>query len=372
MNLVGAEEIEAISKVINSQKLFRYQGKNVETESSLFEKEFSKYIGTNCSILTSSGTNALVNALFTLGVKKGDEVLVSAYTFFATIAAIIEIGATPVFINVLSNLTINLNEAQEKITTNSKALILVHMDGFPENIADAQEFCCKNKLLLIEDVAQAVGGEFKGKKLGSFGQAGCFSFNMDKLITCGEGGAVSFCDEHHFLKAMMYHDTCNQFGPTFKESYVDNFFVGKSMRVSEIQAAMIRVQLLKIEKIKIELRSRYKILREHFLTIGLELVENGTEAEYCGTHLRLKIRDSKKMAKLSLVLNMLGLKALPLNLRNGHNLIHWEKVLRASDVNFDQNNFSSTTKLLGEILLVFIGTDIEIENLNRIKNKIIF
>ena len=343
MYSIDQEEIEAVSNVLRSKKLFRYQGKNVETECSKFENEFSQYLKTNHTVLVSSGTNALVAALFSLGIKSGDEVLVPAYTFFATVAAVIEIGATPVLVNINENFEIDFTEAQKKLSSRTKAIIAVHMDGVSCDMNAYVEFKQKNNLLLIEDCAQSVGGEFNGKKLGSFGEAGCFSFNVDKIITCGEGGAVTFQSKNLYQRALMFHDTCNQFGPTLKDSYEIEPFVGKSMRVSEIQGAMIRIQLKKLDKIIQNLKTKQIDLKD---MLNLDYLKFNDE---CGSTIKILLDDITLVKEESVKLQKLGLKAAPLMFRPGHNLNHWNKILH-----FNKAEYLKTIEILSRTIIIFI------------------
>jgi 8-amino-3,8-dideoxy-alpha-D-manno-octulosonate transaminase len=370
MFLSDQEEVDAISKVLESKKLFRYQGPDIETECSKFEKEFSQYLNVPHSLLLSSGTNALVTALFINNIGEGDEVLIPAYTFFATVSAILEVGATPVIINVNQNLEIDLNEAKQKISNKTKALIAVHMDGNPCDMDSICAFVRENNLILIEDVAQAVGGSFNGKKLGSIGDSGCFSFNVDKIISCGEGGAIALNNFEKYQNALMYHDTCNQFGPTCKGIYTINSFSGKSMRASEIQGAMIRVQLRKIEKIKKNLRERKIILKNRLVELKFELLSDNENGE-CSTTIRIKSKTPTESKQTSIQLNETGFKALPVLMRPGHNVWEWGTILKKYG-NYNRNQFLQSIDYLSCTSIIFVSLEESesewIEKITKIKN----
>jgi len=341
------EELKAIEKVLFNRKLFRYQGADVPTECFLFEAEFASYIGTPHSILLSSGTNALVCALFTLGIGPGDEVLIPAYTFFATAAAVIEVGATPVVINVDEKLNFDLTEAQKYLNSKTKAIIPVHMDGAPCDMETIMTWATDKNLLVIEDVAQAVGGAFKNKKLGSYGDAGCFSFNMDKIITCGEGGAVTFKNAGHYQKGMMYHDTCNQFGPTLKNKYTIPGFVGKSMRASEIQGAMIRVQLKKLDTILDQLKIAGDNLLQNILKSypQLEFISSTDLAGDCATTLRFFSADPIKASQIVIELNKNKIMAYCPIMRPAHHPWQWHQLLPKNPANMKINFLPTIEKL---------------------------
>lgn len=348
-------EIQAISNVLRKKKLFRYQGKDVETECSLFEKEFSNYLGNGHSVLLSSGTNALVTALASLNIGPGDEVIVPAYTFFATLAAILEVGAKPIIVNVNTYLGLDLSEVKKSLTPATKAIIPVHMDGYPCDMDSIVSLCQEHNLFLIEDAAQAVGGKFKDQALGTFGDAGCFSFNVDKVISCGEGGAIFIKDQELYQKSMMFHDTCNQFGPTMKESYTITPFVGRSMRVSEIQGAMIRVQLGRLDNIIQDLKERKNILEEELKKYNVNLVPTHDSGE-CGTTTRFYLSSPNDVKDTIIKLHQIGLKATSPILRPAHNVWQWLHLIPADKRN-SKINFFPTIDLLSKTVNINISLE---------------
>jgi len=181
--IISEEEIRAVEEVLRSGMLA--QGGTVRK----FEKNFSEYIGVKNAIAVSNGTIALDLALKALDIKQGDEVITTPFTFIATANSILFQGAKPVFADV-DERTFNINpdDVLEKITNRTKAIIGVHLFGHPFNVEAIREICEDYNLILIEDCAQAHGAEYKGKKVGGFGIAGCFSFYATKNMTTGEGG----------------------------------------------------------------------------------------------------------------------------------------------------------------------------------------
>lgn len=353
-------EIKAIERVLKNKKLFRYQGKDVDTECSLFETKFAKYLDTQKSLLLSSGTNALVNALFCLGVKAGDEVLIPAYTFFATAAAVLELQAIPVVVNIDNHLSFDPADLKAKTTPQTKAIIAVHMDGYSCDMSFLTSYCQEQNIALVEDVAQAVGGSYKNKKLGTFGTFGCFSFNVDKIISCGEGGALAINDNELYQKAFLYHDTCNQFGPTNKDLYSIQKFSGKSMRASEIQGAMINVQLDRLDTILDDLKTRKTLLDKHLRSIGLKLIPTYDSTGECSTTSRILCKDASAVNKLVLELNQLGIRTNSPMLRPAHHVWQWQSLLSPSR---PQNKFDyiSSIDFLSRVLLIHVTLDFELE-----------
>jgi 8-amino-3,8-dideoxy-alpha-D-manno-octulosonate transaminase len=360
-------EVKAIERVIKNKKLFRYQGKEIETECSLFEKDFAKHLNVKNTVLLSSGTNALVNALFCAGIGPGDEVLVPAYTFFATAAAVIELNAVPVIVNIDRYLSFDQVDLKQKITANTKAIIAVHMDGCPCDMDSLKALAKTHNLFLIEDVAQAVGGSYHNKKLGSIGDFGCYSFNMDKIISCGEGGAIAVNDNVIYQKAFLYHDTCNQFGPTSKDLYTISKFSGKSMRASEIQGAMMNVQLSRLPVILNDLRERKYILDEHLLSLGMELVPVYDKEGECGTTSRVYCKDIAMVNHLVLELSKLHFRANSPILRPAHNVWQWHSLLTSKQTKFD---FLSSMDILARVLFIHVSLDGSLDEWKMMVGKI--
>ena len=176
-----------IKKVLESNSYIL--GKEVEN----FEKNFSKYLGMKYSVGVSSGTDAIILALQSIDIKRGDEVITTSHTAFATIAAIVDVGAIPVFIDIKEdNFTIDVSKIEKKISNKTKAIIAVHIYGNPVDINELLKIKKKYKIALIEDCAQAHGAEYNKKKVGTFGDFSCFSFYPTKnLSTFGDAGAIS-------------------------------------------------------------------------------------------------------------------------------------------------------------------------------------
>jgi 8-amino-3,8-dideoxy-alpha-D-manno-octulosonate transaminase len=351
------DEVLAVAKVIRSKKLFRYQGEGTETECMLFEKEFSLYLNQKNSVLVSSGTSAILLALKILDIGPGDEVLVPAYTFFATLAAVIDAGATPVLVPVNQFLSFDFGVIEKYFTMQTKAIIPVHMDGFPCDMKSVLEFAKNKKLMVVEDCAQGLGAHIGGKKIGTFGDAGCFSFNVDKIISCGEGGAVVVNDEALYQKAMMFHDGCNQFGPTMRNTYSIDPVVGRNMRVSEIQGAMIRVQLNRLEKIISELHIRKNILETSLISKGYHLIDSFSQGGESGTTVRVLANDPLEALVTMKKLNSIGLKSIILANKNGNNLFKWNKVFKQPG-----SDFFPTLELISRTVAVNISLDETLEN----------
>ena len=163
-------------------------GKNVVE----FEKEFAEYIGVKHAISVGNGTDALVIALKSMGIGKGDEVITTPFTFFATAESISAVGATPVFVDVNKDtFNIDVTKIEEKITDKTKAIMPVHIFGQSADMDEINNIAKKHNLLVIEDACQAIGGKYKGRNIGSLGDIACFSFFPTKNLGCaGDGGII--------------------------------------------------------------------------------------------------------------------------------------------------------------------------------------
>ena len=210
-------------------------------ECKAFEAEFARYIGTRHAVLTSSGTAALWMTLKALGAKAGDEVLVPAHTAFPTVEAICFSEATPVFVDVDDTYAMDPADAAQKITSRTVGLIPVHIYGHPVNLARVQELVSRHGLWLIEDCCQAHGATWQGKKVGSFGRAGAFSFYPSKNLTVmGDGGILVTDDDEIAARCRRLRDH----GRLNKDVHSE---VGFNLRFNDIQAAIGRVILRRLD-----------------------------------------------------------------------------------------------------------------------------
>jgi dTDP-4-amino-4,6-dideoxygalactose transaminase len=262
--LIGEEEKKALIELIEAGHLFRYGNKsdpNFLARVWKLEQELSQYLGISYSVALNSGTSALLVALGALGIGPGDEVIVPGYTFIASISSIIYARAVPVLAEIDESLTLDPEDVIKKITPRTKAIMLVHMLGNPGYIDEIKEIASQNNLYLIEDSAQAFGAKYKGKYAGSYGDFGTFSFNIFKTITAGDGGSVSTNSEELFDRAFAIHDQGhlpNRHGVEMGARTV----IGLDFRMTELSAAVLLVQLKKMDMIKSELKKKKKRFKD--------------------------------------------------------------------------------------------------------------
>ncbi len=261
MYRIGKEEIDAITRVIETRDLFKVNGGNQEVRH--FEEELCEKMGTENAILMTSGLAALTSGLIAMGVGPGDEVIVPAYTYIATAMAVTSVGAIPVIAEVDDSLTLDPADFEAKISKYTKAVIPVHILGFPCKMDRIMEIAKKHNILVLEDACQADGGSFGGKRLGAIGDAGAFSFNFFKIITAGEGGALITNNRDLFERALIYHDAAAvaYFGDQLNGIKTEPF-CGTEFRVSEFTGAIMREQLKKLDPILADLRSNKAYIME--------------------------------------------------------------------------------------------------------------
>ncbi len=278
------DEVE--KKVLNVMRSTNYiMGEEVRS----FEANCASYLGVKHAIGVASGTDALILSLAALGIKEGDEVITTPFTFFATAESIKRVGATPVFVDINPDtLNIDAKKIEEKITEKTKAILPVHIFGNACDMAAINEIAERYGLYVIEDACQAIGGEFDGKKLGTLSDAGCFSFFPTKnLGGMGDGGLIVTNSDKiaHIVKALKNHGSgvegrqaLGLLNPDFVDDFVIregfekyyNYLIGYNSRLDEMQAAVLNVKLSYIdewnskrrklsEKYDQELEGKYKV-----------------------------------------------------------------------------------------------------------------
>lgn len=246
MVAIGPVEIAAAVRSLGMGQLARY-GVSGSSQTDKFEDELCAHMGSPYALAVNSGTSALLCAFSALGIGPGDEVLVPAYTWLSTAAAAVAIGAVPVLVEIDETLTMNPDDLERKITERSKLIVPVHMLNLPADMDRIMEIAKRHELFVVEDSCQAIGVTYKGRKLGSIGDAGTYSFNQHKNIKSGEGGAVVFKEARHFQRAVMMHDV-GSYTREGSEAADEPPFVGLNLRMPEICSAILRPQLRRLSK----------------------------------------------------------------------------------------------------------------------------
>ncbi len=262
--IFGHEERKEVQDILDTGVLFRYgfdQTRNGHWKARTFERELTERLGARYCYLCSSGTAALSIALATCGIGAGDEVIIPPFTFVATMEAVLNAGALPVFAEIDETLCLDPEAVESKITTRTKAVLPVHMCGSMARIDKLKDLCERKGLILIEDACQALGATFRGKALGTFGEMGCFSFDAVKTITCGEGGAIVTNREDLYKTADAYADHGHDHIGSDR-GLEDHLFLGNNFRISELNAAVGVAQLRKLDFILKKQREHKQTLKD--------------------------------------------------------------------------------------------------------------
>lgn len=245
------QEINAVSDVLRSNKVNYWTGQ----EGRVFEKEFATFCQSKYAIAVANGTLALDLALQMLDIKVGDEVIVTSRTFIASISSIVNAGATPVFADVeLDSQNISAKTITAVLSSKTKAIMCVHLAGWPCEMDDIMDLAQKHKLFVIEDCAQAHGTKYKGRPVGSIGHIGAWSFCQDKIMTTGgEGGMVTTNDEQLWRKGWAYKDHGKSYAAVYEKKHPDGFrwlheSFGTNWRLTEMQSAIGRIQLTRMNQ----------------------------------------------------------------------------------------------------------------------------
>lgn len=234
--VIDSEERRAVDEVIESGMLA--QGPKVAE----LEESWAKYCGTKHALAVNSGTAAIHCALYAAGVKEGDEVITTPYSFIATINPILMLGARPVLVDIdEETFNIDVSKIEAAITEKTKAIVPVDLYGQPCDWAELQEIAKKHNLKIIEDACQAIGAEYKGIKTGSLGDFGCFSLYATKNIMCGEGGVVTTNSDEAAVAIRSFR----QHGMVAPYEYAD---LGYNYRMSDLHGAIAVEQLKKVEE----------------------------------------------------------------------------------------------------------------------------
>jgi 8-amino-3,8-dideoxy-alpha-D-manno-octulosonate transaminase len=257
--LFGAEERQEVLDVLETGVLMRYgfdAARKGRWKARELEEALARRLGARHAHVCASGTAALSTALAACGVGAGDEVILPPFTFVADVEAVLLAGAIPVFAEIDQTLGLDPAAVEAAVTARTRAVIAVHMCGSMARIDELVEVCRRRRLVLIEDAAQALGASFQGRCLGTFGRAGCFSFDYVKTVTCGEGGAVVTDDDAVNELAQAYTDHGHDHRGADRGAD-DHAHLGCNHRLSELHAAVGLAQLRKLDRI-LRINRRHK------------------------------------------------------------------------------------------------------------------
>lgn len=268
--LFDQEEKNQVSQVMETGILMRYGFaalRDNRYKAREMEQMLAARTGVNHALLLSSGTAAISTALAAMGVGAGDEVIVPTFTFVATLESVMLLGAIPVMADVDETLCLSPAAVKKAITPRTRAIVPVHMCGASARMDELISICREHNLLLLEDACQAFGASYKGKMLGSIGHAGCYSFDFNKIVTCGEGGAVVTDSAELYARADMYHDHGHDHSNEDRGAE-PHPIAGYNFRISELNAAVGCAQLGKLDKAVAIQKANKKIIKDALAGVG--------------------------------------------------------------------------------------------------------
>ncbi|MEM2914370.1 MAG: DegT/DnrJ/EryC1/StrS family aminotransferase [Candidatus Bathyarchaeia archaeon] len=269
-SLVGEEELKELADVVAEKSPFRHYGVGNPHKVKDFEEEAKRMLGSKYVLAVSSGSAALFCAVAALGIDAGDEVIMPAFGWYSVYSSVVYAGALPVFAEIDDTLNLDPEDFKKKITDKTKAVIVIHYQGGAAKIDEIASIAKSNNIKIIEDCAQAFGGQYKGKMLGTLGDIGITSFQTNKIITCGEGGLLYTDCEEYFARAVRYHDL--GFMRKYFMEQLENktwaedskSFAGLQFRMSELQGAFILAQIRKLPYIITKCRENHQKIKEYF------------------------------------------------------------------------------------------------------------
>lgn len=257
-------ERKEVNDVLETGILMRYgfdAARNGHWKARQLEEEICSRFGSKYAQLTSSGTAALTTAMAALGIGAGDEVIMPSFTFVASFEAVLSVGAVPVLVDVDETLTLNPDAVRKAITSKTKCVMPVHMCGSMADLDVLKAICKENNLTLLEDACQSIGGSYKGKSLGTIGDAGTFSFDFVKTMTCGEGGVVLTNSEDVYTKCDAYTDHGHDHKGVDRGADLHPF-LGYNFRISELHAAVGLAQVRRVDEFLAIQKKNHRILKQ--------------------------------------------------------------------------------------------------------------
>ncbi|MBW8042089.1 MAG: DegT/DnrJ/EryC1/StrS family aminotransferase [Planctomycetes bacterium] len=345
----NAAKIKQIIESENNLKgphLFRYYNPK-PSKVAAAEKAMADLVSTEYCLAVNSCTSALVASYRALGIGAGDEVIVPGYTFFATSATVVSANAIPVIVDVDETLCINPEAIEKAITKRTKAIVPVHMRGAPAQMDAIMDIAEKKGLAVIEDVAQAGGGSFGGRRLGSIGTIGCFSFDYYKVIVSGEGGFVTTDDEWLYTRAQSWHDCAACWRPDryAREQKEGELFCGENYRMSELEGAVALAQIRKADGMIAGYRRAKKMIKEAIEKFdGVSFRRLTDEAGDAGICLVMFLPDADTTRRALEAMQAEGVPAggvYDSKVRDWHVYYYWEHILDKKSVAPDRLPWSA-------------------------------
>lgn len=349
------KEINAVTDVMKTGIIA--QGRKVKA----LEDKFAKFCGTEYAIAVNSGTAALHTSLNAAGIKQGDEVITTPFTFIATANTILMQGAKPAFVDINEDIfNIDPEKIEEKITKKTKAIVAVDLYGHPCDYDKLNEIAEKNKLALIEDACQAVAAEYKQQKTGSFGDISAFSFYATKNIVCGEGGMITTNNKGYASNSRLFR----QHGRSSMTEY-EYIKLGYNYRMTDISAVILLEQLKKIDFItKTRIENANHLIKglEKIKGIKVPVVKQGCKHVF--NQFTIKVEEDFKLSRDELIdyLKKKGISSAVYYPKPLHLCKHFR------EMGFKEGDFPVAEKLSKQVISLPVHPNVTKEQLNHIVN----
>jgi len=350
------DEVEKVTSLLKSGKVNYWTG----DEGRQFETEYAQYLGRKHAVAVANGTVALELALYALGIGSGDEVIVPSRTYIASASCAVMRGALPVVADVDSiSQVLTVQTITAALTNKTKAIVVVHLAGWPCAMDEIMALANERGLFVIEDCAQAHGARYMGKPVGAWGHVAAFSFCQDKIMsTGGEGGLIALDDELLWKKAWAYKDIGRSYDAVYNKEHAPGFrwlteSFGTNWRLTEIQSAIGRIQLRKLDDWILKRRANAEILNTGFSSINGLIVPIPDESVYYSYYKHYafvqidKLADGWSRNKIMEEINSLG---IPCGVGSCSE-IYLEKAF--TDLGYSPVSRLENAKKLGEVSLMF-------------------
>lgn len=361
--LIGQEERLAVDKIINARSPYRFYGIAPQHTAISLEASLAHLLRRKFALGVSSGTAALHTSLFALGVGRGDEVVLPAYAWSADLMAILAVGAVPVIAPLDDTLGLCPDRLDSCLSSRTKSIIAVHMRGQPCDIARIAEVAKKRGIPLVEDGSQCLGGEVDNCPVGQFGTCSVFSFQYNKLITGGEGGALLTDDQSTFLRARRFHDLGMAREPgqadPLGEDAIASF--GLNYRISELQAALINTQLDRMPDILYSLQSAFtkslQMLAPICRQYGLDLRKRPLRTKPNHAFVVMTAGSAVDAESAITKLTQTGVPAVSCARQDAHHYRTWISFLNREGISFSDHTDVQTAEILERSFFAEIRSD---------------
>ena len=348
--LINNQEQKAVNSIFKNGGIlfahgFEKSRKNFHVRE--FEKKISNYFKCKYALAVSSGTAAIKIALKSLNIGPGDEVITQAFNFIATIEAIIDVGAKPILVNVDKTLNMDIADLTKKITKNTKVVLPVHMLGYPCNMKEIKKICKKKKLKILEDNCESIGGKYEEKFLGNIGDIGVLSLDFGKTITTGEGGIILTNNLKYYNYCKQYHDHGHKNVKNLSRGNDKASIPGFNFRMTELQGAIGKVQLKKLNSLLDDNRKKYQMVKNTIKKFEHRWMTKYGKSNFDNFIFFIKNNREKDKVLKVLKKHKIGTKNLP-DAVKWHCAFYWKHIFHKNEI----KNFFRTKKILDQAIAI--------------------